>query len=142
MAQAKMGDTVNVHYTGTLDDGTVFDSSVNREPLTFTIGAGQVIPGFEEGVIDMAPGEAKTVHIPAEQAYGARRSELAAAFPLEHFPPDFKPELGLQLELRSQDGQPIVVTITDFNDETVTLDANHPLAGKDLTFELQLVDIA
>lgn len=141
MAQAALGDTVQVHYTGKLDDGTVFDSSANREPLEFTLGGGQVIPGFETGVLGMAPDEEKTVTIPVAEAYGEARQELIAQFPRDQFPDDFVPEVGQQLQLRQPNGQPIMVCVADVADDTVTLDANHPLAGKALTFELKLVGI-
>lgn len=141
MAQAKQGDTVNVHYTGKLDNGTVFDSSVNREPLEFTIGEGRVIPGFEEAVVEMNPGDSKTVKIPANEAYGPRRDEMIVVVDRSQFPPDLNPEVGEQLEMRQADGQSFIVTVTDINDSNVTLDANHPLAGEDLTFDIQLMDI-
>lgn len=141
MALVVLGDTVKVHYTGRLDDGTVFDSSLEREPLEFTTGSGEVIPGFEEGVIGMNVGDTKTITIPAEQAYGPHRTDLVAVFEREQFPPDLSPEIGQQLQLRQQNGQPFVVTVTEVCDTCVTLDANHPLAGKDLTFDLQLVEI-
>ncbi|MHB9134491.1 MAG: FKBP-type peptidyl-prolyl cis-trans isomerase [Armatimonadota bacterium] len=141
MAQAKSGDTVKVHYTGTLEDGSVFDSSESREPLEFTIGSGEVIPGFEEGVTGMAPGDTKTINIPADQAYGPEREELTTTVPRDQFPPDIEPEVGMQLQLRLPNGQPIPVRVCAVTDNEVSLDANHPLAGKDLTFKLDLVDI-
>ncbi len=140
MAQARSGDTVRVHYTGRLDDGSTFDSSQGREPLEFTLGEGQVIPGFEDGVEGMSPGEEKTVTIPADQAYGARRDEMMLVVERAQFPDHIRPEVGQQLQM-SQDGQVAVVTIVDVDDESVTLDANHPLAGEDLTFDLRLVEI-
>lgn len=140
MAQAKQGDTVRVHYTGTLDDGTVFDSSREREPLEFNLGTGQVIPGFDQALTGMKPGESKKVTIPADQAYGPYRDELVLVVDRAEFPAEIAPTLGDQFEL-SQDGQSFVVNVTDVNDDSVTLDANHPLAGEDLTFELQLVEI-
>ncbi|HEX7243101.1 MAG TPA: peptidylprolyl isomerase [Longimicrobiaceae bacterium] len=140
MAQARSGDTVRVHYTGRLDDGSTFDSSQGREPLEFTLGEGQVIPGFEDGVEGMSPGEEKTVTIPADQAYGARRDEMMLVVDRAQFPDHIRPEVGQQLQM-SQDGQVAVVTIVDVDDESVTLDANHPLAGEDLTFDLRLVEI-
>lgn len=141
MAQAKNGDTVKVHYTGRLGDGRVFDSSANRDPLQFTIGTGQVIPGFEEGVVGMELGQSKTVNIPADQAYGPRRDEMTVQVPKTQLPEDMSPEVGDQLQMRSQTGQPVLVTVTDVNDEAIELDANHPLAGEDLTFDIELVEI-
>jgi len=141
MARAKYGDTVKVHYTGRLDDGTVFDASINGEPLQFTIGSGQIIPGFEQAVVGMNPGESKTVKIPAEDAYGQRREDLIIEVEKSQLPEGLKPEVGLQLQSRQPDGRIVVLTIADITESHVTLDANHPLAGKDLTFEIQLVEI-
>ena len=140
MAQAKNGDTVRVHYTGRLDDGSVFDSSRGREPLEFVLGARQVIPGFEEAVDGLAPGQERTVNIPADRAYGPRREEMVLTIGRDQFPDDIQPEVGQQLQM-SQDGQVAIVTITGVSDREVTLDANHPLAGKDLTFDVELVEI-
>jgi peptidylprolyl isomerase len=140
MAQAKSGDTVRVHYTGRLADGSVFDSSEGREPLEFVLGAQQVIPGFEEAVDGLSPGEERTVAIPADRAYGPRREEMVLTVGRDQFPDEIRPEVGQQLQM-SQDGQVAIVTITGVSDAEVTLDANHPLAGKDLTFDVQLVDI-
>ncbi len=142
MAQAKQGDTVTVHYTGKLDDGTVFDSSVEREPLEFTLGEGLVIPGFENAVIGMNAGEKKTVDIASEEAYGPYRDELILSVNREQFPEDIQPEVGQSLQVQQPNGQPVVVTVAAVADEEVKLDANHPLAGKDLTFEIELMDIA
>ena len=141
MARAKYGDTVKVHYTGRLDDGTVFDTSANGEPLQFTIGSGQIIPGFEQAVVGMNPGESKTVKILAEDAYGQRREDLIIEVEKSQLPEGLKPEVGLQLQSRQPDGRIVVLTIADMTESHVTLDANHPLAGKDLTFEIQLVEI-
>lgn len=140
MAEAKAGDTVRVHYTGTLADGSVFDSSRGREPLEFTLGEGRVIAGFDDAVTGMQEGEERQVIIPAEQAYGDRREELVLTVPRAQFPQGLDPEPGLQVQL-SQGGQRTVATITEVDDEAVTLDANHPLAGKELTFDLELVGI-
>ncbi len=140
-AQAKNGNTVQVNYTGKLADGTVFDSSVGREPLEFTLGAGQMIPGFEKAVLGMKVGEKKTVTIPADEAYGPRRDEQIVELPREKLPSDLTPEVGQQLQMTRPDGGMIIVAITKVSDKTVTLDANHPLAGKDLTFEIELVKI-
>jgi peptidylprolyl isomerase len=141
MAQAKNGDTVNVHYTGKLKDGKVFDSSVDREPLQFDIGHGNIIPGFEQGVIGMKPGESKTVNIPAEKAYGPYRKELVLVVDKSKIPTHLKPEVGQQLTLNQPDGRAVSVRITDISESNVTLDANHPLAGKDLIFDIELVQI-
>jgi len=140
MPEAKRGDTVRVHYTGTLEDGTVFDSSREREPLEFSLGIGQVIPGFDQALTGMKPGESKKVTIPAAEAYGPYRSELVLVVDRSEFPPDIEPGIGDQFQL-SQDGQSFVVNVTDVTDQAVTLDANHPLAGEDLTFDLELVEI-
>ncbi|HEY9648897.1 MAG TPA: peptidylprolyl isomerase [Chroococcidiopsis sp.] len=142
MAQAKQGDTVQVHYTGKLDDGTIFDSSVGRSPLEFAIGDGSIIPGFESAVIGMNPGDSKTEMIPAEQAYGPHYEEMVVVVDRQQIPPEMPVELGQQLELRQPGGQIIPVFITDITGTQVTLDANHPLAGEDLTFEIELVAIA
>lgn len=142
MAQAKLGDTVKVHYTGKLDDGTVFDSSVNYEPLEFSLGTGSVIPGFEQAVLGMNSGESKTVTIPVDQAYGPHREELVLAVDRQQFPPGLEVEVGQQLQMQQENGQVLPVIITDMSDTTVTLDANHPLAGEDLIFDIQLVEIA
>jgi peptidylprolyl isomerase len=140
MAQAKQGDTVRVHYTGTLDDGQEFDSSSGLEPLTFTLGTGAVIQGFDDAVTGMAVGDEKRVTIPADDAYGPRRDELTLRLPRAELPPDLELEEGTQLRMEQGD-QSIVVTVRELDDETVTLDANHPLAGESLTFDLQLVEI-
>lgn len=141
MTQAKRGDTVRVHYTGKLEDGTVFDSSLERDPLEFTIGAGQVIPGFEEAVVGLSPGQSVTATVPAEEAYGPHREEMVIPVERDRLPEDLALEVGLQLQVRQADGSVLIVTVTDLSDETVVLDANHPLAGKDLTFDIQLVEI-
>ncbi len=141
MAQAKHGDTVKVHYTGKLDDGTVFDSSTNREPLEFTIGAGNIIPGFEKAVVGMAQGESKTEVIPIEQAYGPYMEEMVVTIDRQQMPAEIEPQVGQQLHIQQPDGQLLPVMVTDVSDSTVTLDANHPLAGENLTFDIQLVEI-
>lgn len=142
MAQAKEGDTVKVHYTGKFEDGTVFDTSEGRDPLEFTLGEGQVIPGFEKGVEGMAPGESKLIDIPADQGYGPHYDQLVMVVDKAEFPEDMNPEVGDRLQLRQPDGSAVVVAVTKTDDSTVTLDGNHPLAGKDLKFDVQLVDIA
>jgi peptidylprolyl isomerase len=141
MEQAKNGQTVKVHYTGRLDDGTVFDSSADREPLEFTVGENQVISGFENAVVGMTPGESKTARIPAEEAYGIHREELVIDVEKARFPDSLKPELNQRLQVRHTDGKESIVTVTKISESTVTLDANHPLAGEDLTFDLQLVEV-
>jgi peptidylprolyl isomerase len=137
---AKNGSMVKVHYTGTLSDGSVFDSSLEREPLQFKLGNGQVIPGFEQAVLSMNVGETKTVTIPADQAYGQRRDELVLVVEKEKLPADLNPKTGDKLQMRQPNGSPVIVVVTDINEKTITLDANHALAGKDLTFELTLVE--
>ena len=141
MAQAKQGDTVKVHYTGTLDDGTVFDTSADREPLEFTIGGGQVIPGFDIAVLDMALGDIKITVIPAEEAYGLHSEDLVTEVDRERFPADMELEIGQQLQVGLADDQQAIVMVVDMSDTAVTLDANHPLAGQELTFEIELVEI-
>lgn len=141
MEQVKNGDTVKVHYHGRLTDGTTFDSSEGRSPLEFEVGAQQVIKGFDEGVLGMAIGEKKTIHIPAEEAYGSSSPDKLIEFPRAQFPPDMTPEVGMQLSLRSQDGQDFPVVITEVKDDVVVLDANHPLAGRDLVFDVEVVGI-
>ncbi|TNJ38505.1 peptidylprolyl isomerase [Chlorobaculum thiosulfatiphilum] len=141
MAQAKKGDKVLVHYTGTYDDGTVFDSSVDRGPLEVTIGVGMVIPGFDRALVDMEPGQKKTVNIPVDEAYGPRAEELIAEIKRDQVPADIPLEIGQQLQLSLADGGEAIVLIIDLTDTTVTLDANHPMAGLDLNFELELVEI-
>ena len=142
MTLAKAGDTVKVHYTGTLDDGTIFDSSEEREPLEFQLGGGQVIPGFEDAVVGMNVGDIKTTRISSEEAYGLHDEDMVLTVPREQFPPDIEPELDQQLQLRQPDGSSFVVTIIDITEDNVTLDGNHPLAGEALTFTIQLVEIA
>lgn len=141
MARAKSGDTVRIHYTGKLEDGTVFDSSSNREPLEFTIGAGQVIPGVEQAVTGMEPGQTKSATIPPEEGYGPHREEMVATVGREQLPDHLNPTVGQQLSVQQQDGRQFSVTVTDISDKTVTLDANHRLAGRSLVFDLELVAV-
>jgi len=141
MVQVKHGDTVKVHYTGKLDDGTVFDTSADRDPLQFTVGGGQVISGFENAVLGIDPGESKTVKIPSDEAYGPYRDEMVMVIPRDQLPDHVKPEVHQQLQIVQEDGHAFVVQVTEVSEETVTLDANHPLAGQDLTFEIELVEI-
>jgi peptidylprolyl isomerase len=142
MAQAKNGDTVKVHYTGKLDDGTVFDTSADREPLQFTIGEGQLIPDFEQAIVGMSPGETKNIQITSDRAYGPHHEEMVMVVDRSEFPNDLKPEVDQRLQVRQPDGQSFAVTVTDVSESKVTLDGNHPLAGKDLTFDIQLAEIA
>ena len=141
MAQALSGNSVKVHYTGNTDDGEVFDSSVDREPLQFTIGDNHVIPGFEEATIGMEPGDSKKITITADKAYGPHNPDMVVAVDRSRFPDNLEPQTGQQLQMRQSEDQMIVVTVTSVSDSQVMLDANHPLAGKDLTFEIQLVEI-
>ena len=141
MAAAQQGDTVRIHYTGTLEDGTVFDSSEGRDPLEFTLGSGQVIPGFDEGVTGMSVGEKKSINIPPEKAYGERNEEMILQVPADQVPPDLNPEVGQKLQMSGPQGQTVVVEVMEVTDETITLDANPPLAGKALNFEIELVSI-
>lgn len=141
MAKAKEGDTVRVHYTGKLEDGTVFDTSQDREPLSFTIGEQRVIPGFEEAVVGMEPGDSKTKELAPEKAYGEHREDMVMELERDQLPDNMDPKVGQQLQLRMQNGQEVPVVITDLGEEAVTIDANHPLAGKSLVFEIELVGI-
>ncbi len=141
MASASKGDTVRIHYTGRLDDGTVFDSSEGRDPLEFEVGAGQVIPGFDASVEGMEAGEEKTVTIPADEAYGPRNDQLVLHIPRDNLPPDLNPEPGQELVMQTADGQRFPVVVTAVGEDGIDVDANHPLAGKDLTFDIQLVEV-
>lgn len=149
MAQAQQGDRVRVHYTGRLEDGEVFDSSECEDdgcgcgsgPLEFTIGEGDVIPGFESAVVGMSPGESREIHIPVDEAYGPYQEELVGVVERSRLPDGLIPEIGGQLEVTGQDGECFPALITDLTDSDVTLDANHPLAGRDLTFDIRLLEI-
>lgn len=141
MAQAKKGDTVKIHYTGRLGDEEVFDSSANREPLEFKLGEGKIIPGFEEAVEGMAPGESKIVVIAPDKAYGPHRKELVADVERSRVPDTLKLEVGRHVQIRQPAGGIIQAKVTSMSESKVTLDANHPLAGKDLTFDIRLVEI-
>ena len=141
MGQPTSGDTVRVHYTGTLAEGETFDSSQGREPFEFTLGASQVIPGFEKAVEGMQVGETRTATIPAAEAYGEARSEMRFEVEREKLPEDLEPEVGQRLTLQQPDGNSLPIRVVEVADQSVTLDANHPLAGEDLTFELELVEI-
>jgi peptidylprolyl isomerase len=141
MTAAKNGDSVKVHYTGTLEDGSTFDSSRGVEPLEFTLGSGQVIAGFDEAVVGMKPGEQKNVTVPADKAYGERHEEMVITVPRAQFPAHITPEVGQQLQLAGPNNQPILVRVVSLDEDSVQLDANPPLAGLDLTFDLELVSI-
>lgn len=141
MSQAKKGDKVTVHYTGKLEDGTIFDSSEGRDPLEFTIGDGRLIPGFETGTEGMAEGDKKTVTIQPDDAYGQRRDDLTLEVARSNFPESITPKVGDQFEMQQQGGQSVNVTVTDVEGDKVTVDANHPLAGKVLLFEIELVKL-
>jgi peptidylprolyl isomerase len=143
MRQAKHGDTVRVHYRGKLQDGSVFDASFDREPLQFTIGGGKIVPGFEEAVVGMNPGDSKTTDLPVEKAFGPYREEKVAVVPKIHFAEHWhlEPTVGERVQIPQPEGPPMNVTVTGVTESEVTLDANHPLAGEDLTFDIKLVDI-
>lgn len=141
MSEAKKGDKVKVHYTGKLVDGSVFDSSVEREPLEFELGAGMMIAGFDKAVHGMKVGDKITTNIAADEAYGQKNDEMVIDVPKAQLPEDLKPEVGQQLAMQQPNGQSIPVVVTKVEDETVQIDANHPLAGKDLVFDIELVEI-
>lgn len=141
MSEVKSGDTVRIHYTGTLTDGTVFDSSEGRDPLEFTVGSGQVIKGMDAGLEGMTAGEKKTLNIACEEAYGPINPAARQSIPREGIPADIPLEPGTQLQMQSPDGQVLPVTVVEADEATVTLDANHFLAGKDLVFEIELVSV-
>lgn len=140
MSKVKEGDTVKVHYTGTLKNGEVFDSSKDKEPLEFKLGEGQLIPGFEKAVVGMTVGDSASIDIPSDEAYGEEREDLIINVPKDQLPDDVTPQVGMQLQVNQGDGQPIPVRIKEVGEAELTLDANHPLAGKDLSFEIELVD--
>ncbi|MCC6145620.1 MAG: peptidylprolyl isomerase [Candidatus Hydrogenedentes bacterium] len=139
--QAAHGDTVRVHYRGTTNDGAEFDSSYDREPLEFRLGAGQVIPGFERAVEGMTAGEKKTETMPAAEAYGPHREEMVMEVPRTQLPEDLEVQVGTQLQASQPGEAPVLLTVTAVDTDTITVDANHPLAGEDLTFEIELVEI-
>lgn len=141
MSQAKSGDTVRIHYTGTLSDGTQFDSSEGRDPLEFSLGSGQVIPGFDKAVEGMAVGDNKSVSIEPEEAYGQKHEQLVQDVPKSALPQDMDPEVGMRLQSQSPDGQVMHLVITAVAEESITVDGNHPLAGHTLTFDINLVEI-
>ena len=142
MSEAKEGDTVRIHYTGTLTDGTTFDSSEGRDPLEFTVGSGQIIPGLDTAIPGMSVGDKKTVEVPSDQAYGERQAEAMQTVPRDQIPAEIDVKPGLQLQVQSPQGQVMPVTVAEVSDTEVTLDANHPLAGRDLKFDIELVEIA
>ncbi|WOD37820.1 peptidylprolyl isomerase [Nodosilinea sp. E11] len=141
MTPAKTGDSVSIHYTGRLEDGTVFDSSRDRDPLQFAIGNGEVIPGFEAAVVGMTPGDAKTEIIAAENAYGPHQPDMVMVVERHHIPADIPLDVGQQLQLQGPQGQAVPVMVTEVSEAEVTLDANHPLAGETLIFDIELVAI-
>ncbi|WP_349773807.1 FKBP-type peptidyl-prolyl cis-trans isomerase [Chitinophaga horti] len=141
MQAVKSGDTVRVHYHGKLTNGTTFDSSAGREPLEFQVGAGMVIKGFDNGVLEMKVGDKKTVNIPVTDAYGPKNEEMIMEFPLSNIPPDLNPQVGMELQMSNPQGQVFPVKVAAVGTEFITLDANHPLAGEDLVFDIELVEI-
>jgi len=141
MQEAKKGDKVKVHYQGKLISGETFDSSSGREPLEFEIGSGSVIKGFDEGVSGMKVGEKKTINIPVDEAYGERSEDMLIEFPKDRFPKDMEIKEGMQLMMSNGSGQNIPVIVTEVKDDAVILDANHPLAGEDLIFDIELIEI-
>ena len=141
MSEAKSGDTVSIHYTGTLDDGTEFDSSAGREPLEFTLGSGQVISGFDDAVTGMTVGDKKSVRMEAGQAYGERREELVQEVPRSALPDEIKPQEGMALQSQSPEGHVMNLVVTNVADDSITVDANHPLAGHALSFDIELVSV-
>lgn len=142
MAQAQPGNTVKVHYTGRLDDNTVFDSSDGREPLEFTIGQGQVIDGFDQAVLGLEPGQSTTVRIEPQNAYGERNDQLIFCIDRTELPDELNPQLNQRFQMHNEAGQELVVTVAAMSDADVTFDGNHPLAGQALTFDIKLVEIA
>ena len=141
MSEAKKGDTVQIHYTGTLEDGSQFDSSAGQEALEFKLGDSQVIPGFESSVVGMSVGEKKSVHLPVDEAYGQRNEEMIEVVERQHFPDDMELEVGMHLQTQTFDGSPYMVVVAEITDETVTVDGNHPLAGQALNFDIELISI-
>jgi peptidylprolyl isomerase len=142
MAPARQGDTVLVNYTGKLIDGTIFDTSLDRAPMRFTVGQGKLIAGFEKAVVGMNAGEKKTVIIPFADAYGPRQDKAVVEMERKNLPAGFEPAVGQRLELTQEDDSTVLVTVVDMAESSITIDANHPLAGKDLTFDIELVSIA
>ncbi|MEW6001557.1 MAG: peptidylprolyl isomerase [Nitrospirota bacterium] len=141
MATVKEGDTVRVHYRGKLEDGTVFDSTEDRGPREFTVGKNELLATFEQGVIGMSPGESKTIRIPMEEAYGPRNEERVFVFDRKRAPEGFDPDVGQGVQMYRADGLPVTVTVVDKTEKSFIMDSNHPLAGKDLIFDIKLVEI-
>lgn len=141
MTQAKSGDTVRIHYTGTLLDGSTFDSSEGRDPLEFVVGSGQIIPGLDAAIPGLAVGDKKEVNVPCQEAYGPINPEMRQAIPREGIPDEVPLEIGIQLQMQSPEGQVLPVTVVEMDEATVTLDANHPLAGQDLIFNIEVTSI-
>ena len=141
MTQVKPGDTAYIHYTGTLDDGTTFDSSQGRDPLVFEVGSGQIIPGLDAAIPGMEVGDKKTVNVPCDEAYGPVNPSMRQEVPRSEIPENIPTDIGTRLQMQTQSGQPVPVTIVAADENAVTLDANHPLAGQDLTFDIELVSI-
>lgn len=141
MSKAKSGDTVSVHYTGKLDDGTQFDSSAGKDPLEFALGSGQVLPAFDNAVEGMAVGDTKSFNVAVDDAYGRRHEQLIQDVPRANLPDEMEPAVGMQFQAEGQDGQPIHLTVTEVKDDAITVDGNHPLAGQPLNFDIELVDI-
>ena len=140
--EAKVGSNVKVHYTGSLPDGTVFDSSESKDPIEFKVGSGQVIPGFEQAIVGMTKGDQKKVTIPSEAAYGPKMDDLIAEIERKEFPEDIELHVGQRLQLGDQEGEMVIFSVIGLTDNLVTIDANHPLAGQDLTFDIELVDVS
>lgn len=141
MQKAKKGDTVSVHYTGTLKDESIFDTSEGRDPLTFKIGEGKLLPKFEDAVVGLSIGESTNTSIPAAEGYGLRQDDLVAQIPLQDLPNDLTPQKGMKLQMQTQEGRSLLVTVTEITDKDITIDANHELAGKDLNFQIELIKI-
>ena len=141
MSQVKENDTVKVHYTGKLTDGQVFDTSEGKEPIEFTLGKGQLIPGFEKGLLDMKVNEKKTITIPKEEAYGEPREDLVQEVEKSQLPEEIKPEVGMGLVSKTPDGREMNLVVAEVKEDTIVVDGNHPLAGKDLVFDLEVVEI-
>ncbi|MEW6674329.1 MAG: peptidylprolyl isomerase [Thermodesulfobacteriota bacterium] len=141
MPAAKAGDKVKVHYTGTLDDGTCFDSSLKRAPIEFTIGKGMLLPAFESGVIGLQPGESRSILIQAEDGYGLRDEQLIGSIPLDRLPPDLAPQVGMKLQMKTPEGEIMIMTVTEMRKSSITVDGNHHLAGQNLHFDVRLVEI-
>lgn len=141
MAGIKINDVIKVHYVGKFENGNVFDSSEHREPLEFKVGEGNLIPGFENSVLGMKPGEKKTINIPAEEAYGETYADLIQEIEKQYLPEDILPEVGMELVTQTQEGQELYVTITEVRENSVIIDGNHPLAGKNLVFDITVIEV-